>query len=151
MTIDEHGATSVNGTPVRVSLSAPDGKSLSIILENRPYQVVITGQRGEFTALVHGHSCDVVVETERASLLRKFSRQQEMKHIRLEVHAPMPALVVKLLVKEGERVVPGQGLIILEAMKMENEIKAHQPATVREVKVHSGSIVEKGQLLLLLE
>jgi biotin carboxyl carrier protein len=63
----------------------------------------------------------------------------------------MPALVVRVEVKAGDEVREGQGLLVLEAMKMENEIRSPQAGKVREVFVSNGKAVEKGELLLLLE
>jgi biotin carboxyl carrier protein len=60
-------------------------------------------------------------------------------------------MVVKVEVSVGDEVVEGQGLVILEAMKMENEIKSHQAGKVKSVLVEKGKAVEKGELLLLLE
>jgi len=62
--------------------------------------------------------------------------------------APMPGLVLRVLVSEGEQVSAGQGLVVLEAMKMENELKAGAAGVVRSVRAVAGATVEKGQLLL---
>lgn len=64
------------------------------------------------------------------------------------VKAPMPGLIIDLKVKEGDAVKQGQPLLILEAMKMENIIKAHGDATVKAVKVKKGDSVEKNQTLI---
>jgi biotin carboxyl carrier protein len=66
-----------------------------------------------------------------------------------EVKAPMPGLVLKVLVSEGSDIKKGENLFILEAMKMENIIKAPADATVKTVKIKPGDKVEKGQILLL--
>ncbi|MBI3006567.1 MAG: biotin/lipoyl-binding protein [Ignavibacteriales bacterium] len=63
----------------------------------------------------------------------------------------MPGLVVNVEVKEGTRVTAGQGLVVLEAMKMENEIKASSSGTVRAIHVSPGRVVEKGEPLISLE
>lgn len=63
----------------------------------------------------------------------------------------MPALVVKIEVSVGDEIVSGQGLIILEAMKMENEIKSHSAGVIKEIYVTHGKPVERGELLFLLE
>ena len=62
----------------------------------------------------------------------------------------MPGKVVKVLVKEGERVEPGQTLLILEAMKMENEIKAHVSGTVEKICINVGDALESGVLMIEL-
>ena len=67
------------------------------------------------------------------------------------VAAPMPGKIVKLLVKAGDRVAPRQGLVVVEAMKMENELKARAAGTVAEVLVAEGSSVEAGAILVILE
>lgn len=66
------------------------------------------------------------------------------------VKAPMPGLVLNVLVAPGQTVEKGDALLILEAMKMENVIKAHGPGTVKQVAVQKGQAVEKGALLLEL-
>jgi biotin carboxyl carrier protein len=68
-----------------------------------------------------------------------------------QVKAPMPGKIVKVLVKPGDRVEPRQGLIVVEAMKMENELRARAAGTVREVRVTEGASVEAGAILVLLE
>ena len=67
------------------------------------------------------------------------------------VKAPMPGLVVRVQVTEGQKVGPGTGLVVVEAMKMENELKATHPGIVRKVHVAPGAIVEKGAPLVTLE
>jgi biotin carboxyl carrier protein len=65
-----------------------------------------------------------------------------------DLKSPMPGLVVKLLVQVGDRVNKGDGLLVLEAMKMENLIKASGNGTVKAIKVSAGTKVEKGELLI---
>jgi biotin carboxyl carrier protein len=68
-----------------------------------------------------------------------------------EVHAPMPGKVVKLLVKEGDTVAAGAGLIVVEAMKMQNEMKAAKAGRVARVLVEEGATVTPGDALLVIE
>jgi biotin carboxyl carrier protein len=67
------------------------------------------------------------------------------------VTAPMPGKVVRLLVEPGATVVPKQGLVVVEAMKMENELKAARAGRVKTVAVAEGQSVESGALLLVVE
>jgi biotin carboxyl carrier protein len=67
------------------------------------------------------------------------------------VSSPMPGKVVKLLVREGEEVKADQGVIVVEAMKMENELKSAVTGKVKEVFVKEGDVVESGAKLLLVE
>jgi biotin carboxyl carrier protein len=67
------------------------------------------------------------------------------------VIAPMPGKVVKVLVSAGEAVEPRQGLVVIEAMKMENELKATRAGHVKEVHVTEGTLVEAGRLLVVID
>ena len=67
------------------------------------------------------------------------------------LRAPMPGLVVRILVEPGQAVARGGGLVVLEAMKMENELKAAADGTVKTVRVGTGEPVEKGQVLVEFE
>jgi pyruvate carboxylase subunit B len=63
----------------------------------------------------------------------------------------MPGLIVRVQVQPGDRVQPGQGLVVMEAMKMENELRAPATATVKAIAVAPGQAVEKGALLVEME
>ncbi len=159
---------SINGQEIVASLDAKtnlklDGKDreikvtqidehvFSVQLENHSVRVVAQ-QEGNIYRLFSGSvQLDATVDSERARLLKQYSVASDSTRERLEVHAPMPALVVKVEVEVGDTVAPGQGLIVLEAMKMENEIKSHQTGRVKEIYVSKGKPVEKGELLILLE
>jgi pyruvate carboxylase subunit B len=65
--------------------------------------------------------------------------------------APMPGLVVRVNVKAGDTVEAGQGLIVMEAMKMENELRAHGAGVVKAVRVAPGDAVEKGAVLVEMD
>jgi biotin carboxyl carrier protein len=67
------------------------------------------------------------------------------------VTAPMPGKILRLLVGPGDEVAPGQALLVMEAMKMENELRSPHPGRVRELPVGEGQTVETGALLVLLE
>lgn len=69
---------------------------------------------------------------------------------RQNVTAPMPGKVVRILVKSGEKVALGQGLFIVEAMKMQNEIKAPKDGTVEKMIVHEGQPVNAGEVLAVI-
>jgi biotin carboxyl carrier protein len=68
-----------------------------------------------------------------------------------EILAPMPGLVLKILVKTGQQLQAGDPVLILEAMKMENLYKSPGPGTVKNIRVTEGSAVEKGSVLVILE
>lgn len=68
-----------------------------------------------------------------------------------DVHAPMPGLILDILVSEGDDIEAGTPLVVLEAMKMENVLKAEGSGTVKSIEVSKGDAVEKRQLLIQLE
>lgn len=96
-------------------------------------------------------SLSVEVADEKKLLLEKTGVATKPKAPSGVVKAPMPGLVVKIEVAVGERVKAGQGLMILEAMKMENEIKAPSAGVVKEILVAERQAVEKNAVLLKLE
>jgi biotin carboxyl carrier protein len=97
---------------------------------------------------INGHHYILSIEQPLDALLKKmgFSSQSEKKV--KELKAPMPGMVLKVLVKEGDEISKDQPLLILEAMKMENVIKAVGPAKVGEIKIIEGQAVEKGAILI---
>jgi biotin carboxyl carrier protein len=92
----------------------------------------------------------VRVEDERWRRLRQ-AKGLDTAGGELALKAPIPGLVVKVLIADGEQVHTGQSLVILEAMKMENDLRAPRAATVGHVKVKPGDRVEQGQVLLTLQ
>jgi biotin carboxyl carrier protein len=70
---------------------------------------------------------------------------------RQNVTAPMPGKVVRVLVEKGDQVDAGQGLVVVEAMKMQNELKAARPARVTDIRVREGETVSAGGILVVLE
>lgn len=149
--LKQDGSPMLDGKPREIHIKQIDENIFSVLIDNTSVRVV-TQQAGHAYHVFSGSAqLDVLVNSERAKLLRQYSTPADSMREKLEVHAPMPALVVKIEVAVGDEVTPGQGLIVLEAMKMENEIKAHQGGRVKEIFVGKGKPVEKGELLILLE
>jgi len=102
-----------------------------------------------FKVLVNGNQFEVTVRTalqEKAFKLLESSASSHHHH--LEVKAPMPGLILKVRKKVGEQVELGDSVIILEAMKMENDLKSPASGIIENIFVTEGSAVEKGTLLL---
>ncbi|MGI9145900.1 MAG: acetyl-CoA carboxylase biotin carboxyl carrier protein subunit [Chloroflexota bacterium] len=72
-------------------------------------------------------------------------------HARRELRAPMPGLLIKVLCQAGDAVEPGQPLVVLQAMKMENELSLPRGGTIKSVGVEPGQSIEQGQVLLVVE
>lgn len=105
---------------------------------------------GLWTISSHGYPLEVEVLDERTRAIRALTGGAEHE-VAKEVVAPMPGLVVRINVQPGEVVTAGQGVIVVEAMKMENELRAPADGVVSRIEVEPGSTVEKGALLIVLE
>jgi biotin carboxyl carrier protein len=105
-----------------------------------------TGKR--VTVKVNGRKYDVGLMDRFDVLLEKMGMSANSVAKVNHVRAPMPGLIIDLKIKEGDRVAAGDPLLILEAMKMENIIKAPGDATVKSIKVRMGEGVEKNQVLI---
>jgi len=110
--------------------------------------VVDVGGRAHWRLSTDGHRFDVEVLDERARAVRAagIARHGSADSLR----APMPGRIVRVLVAGGQAVEAGQGLVVMEAMKMENELKASGAGTVQRVLVEPGDRVEKGATLVEL-
>jgi acetyl/propionyl-CoA carboxylase alpha subunit len=131
----------IPGTPLR-----------QLLLDGRPSTLSIESLgRGRWALAPGGERWEVEVLDERARHIRSLTGNQERQRTIPVLKAPMPGLVLRVQVAPGQRVPAGAGLVVLEAMKMENELKAPAPVLVKAVRVQAGSAVEKGQVLLEFE
>ena len=101
--------------------------------------------------VMEGMLIELEAQSERERLISSLSRSGVHAHSVLEVRAPMPSRIVRIDVSVGDEVTVGQSLIVLEAMKMENTLKAGQNGIVSQVAVVAGKAVEKGALLIVLK
>jgi acetyl/propionyl-CoA carboxylase alpha subunit len=101
--------------------------------------------------VIRGRLIELETQSERERLISSLSLSGVHAQSVLEVRAPMPSRIVRIDVNVGDEVTVGQGLIVLEAMKMENTLKASQNGTVTHVAVMPGKAVEKGALLIVLK
>jgi pyruvate carboxylase subunit B len=124
---------------------------VSLIVDGRSVPVSVEPV-GEDTlrVTIAGSRTEVRVKDERALLMEEFGLEDEGAGGG-EIRAPMPGLVLDVLVEEGERVDEEQGLVVLEAMKMENELRAPAAGTVTAIHARSGDAVDKDALLVEVE
>jgi len=149
--VAQNGEIRVDGKSVGVDLCRMDSTTFSVLLDGNSVRIVASKRGGVYHVLLNSEEHEIRVETDRQRLLREFSDTVPETRARSEIRAPMPALIVKIEVEVGEEVKEGQGLLILEAMKMENEIKAHQSGRVKQILVSNGKPVDKGEVLIRLE
>jgi len=151
VTVGVDGVVSVDSEEIAVYPTMLSSKEMSLLVNGKSYRVAFCHNGSTVDLLIDGQMVEVVVESERDALLKRYGGSSSTKRSKEKVFAPMPALVVKVEVEVGAVIAAGQGLIILEAMKMENEIKSPQAGKVKSVFVKKGNAVEKGTLLLELE
>jgi len=143
----------VDGREVTADLVELDGTEVrSLLLDNRSHRVLAARKgRGLWGFHLSGRHIHARVVDERTRAMEEMTGVREGALGSRTLKAPMPGMVVKVEVEEGDVVVEGQGLVIVEAMKMENELKSGEGARVRKVLVAAGAAVEKGQVLLELD
>ena len=107
--------------------------------------------RGEWVIEVDGKRHEALALDERMVAIRALAGTTAQSHGPVKMKAPMPGLVIKVEVEPQATVELGQGVVIVEAMKMENELKASVAGTVTDVMVKAGQAVDKGETLLVIE
>jgi biotin carboxyl carrier protein len=135
-----HSATLdvIAGTPLR-----------QLLLDGRPLTLSVEPLGGGRWALSpRGERWEVEVVDERTRHIRSLAGGADRPRPAEVLKAPMPGMVVRVQVEPGQKVAVGAPLVVLEAMKMENELKAASAGVVKAVRVASGEAVEKGQVLI---
>ena len=122
---------------------------LSLLIDGRSYRVLFDPRPGAEAVVVGEHRLTYTIEDPRSLKSRK--RTAVAGSGVVSVSAPMPGLIVQLMVGVGDAVEPDQALIVMEAMKMQNELKAPRAGTVTRIAVEAGTIVQAGKLLLVIE
>lgn len=151
--VGDHVVVEADGRTIEADfVRLPDGEVYSLLIGGRSHTVRVSEEAGDQQLMVEvrGHLLPVEV---RHPLERMLQAQAGASHkARGEtVHAPMPGIVVRLRVQVGDVVQPGQPVIDIEAMKMQNELAAQHGGVVREVLVAERAAVAAGQPLLKLE
>ncbi|SEV97023.1 biotin/lipoyl-containing protein [Chitinophaga arvensicola] len=135
------------------AVKLPSG-DYSIIMDGKSYlaQVLRIEKDTKTVVLqVNQQQFEVAVEEPIDQLLAAMGIKDAMTKKVNDIKAPMPGLVLKVLVTPGQAIRKGDPVLILEAMKMENVFKASADATVKEIKVTERTAVEKGEVLIVLE
>lgn len=149
--VERAGEVTMDEVARVTDLRAIDGSSYSLLLDNRSYEVFAERQAGRWVIMIDGDQFMVDVEDARLKLLRAMGGAAHEETGAAAVVAPMPGLVVKVLVAPGDAVEANQGVLILEAMKMENELRSPRAGVVRQVNAVPGQTVAQGDLLVRID
>lgn len=124
---------------------------LILRLDGKSYDILLDSDSDATTVNVNGKLATLSVRDARRQALKKLARGTGDDKGPIVLKAPMPGLVLRLLVANGDKIEKNDGLLVIEAMKMENEIRAAAAGVVKKLHVREGQAVEKDQLLLTLE
>ncbi len=140
----------VDGREVAAELVTVPGTPLRhLLLDGRSYPLVARrADRGSWEIGLDGTRLTAEVVDERTRAVRALEGRGDKAHGPRPVRAPMPGMVTRIEVAAGDTVAPGQGVAIIEAMKMENELRAETRGVVARVLVSAGQAVEKGAVLV---
>ena len=143
----------VDGRTVQATLRHRAGTPLwQLTMDGRASDVVLHSLgRGRWIAGAGGEQSEIEVVDERTRHIRALTTGSERPAGGGVIRAPMPGLVVRILVGAGDRIAAGMGVLVLEAMKMENELRAPASGVVKAVRAEPGQAVEKGQVLVEFE
>jgi len=144
---DKH--VSVDGKVYEVDFESVSGQPVySLIVNGKSHEAYAAQGEDNWQVLLRGRLFPITVEDEREKRLRSAAGGGVAETGEFHLRAPMPGLVVAIPVAEGQAVTKGQVLVILESMKMQNELKAPRDGTIGRVRVKSGETVEQKQTLL---
>jgi biotin carboxyl carrier protein len=152
--VHQNGTWSLNGSPVEYDAQALPNGGYSIIYNGKSYIAHLVEHNAETKMVVlqiGSQRFEVQLEEPLDRLLAAMGIQETGSRKINDVKAPMPGLILKILVEAGQAISKGEPLLVLEAMKMENVFKAASDAVVKEIRVSEKDAVEKGQVLLVLE
>lgn len=151
---EQDGQVTLNEQPVSWDLQSAHNGLLSVLYNGKSYTALvekIDRPAKELTFRIDGQPHKVVIKESIDLLLASMGLDLKAMQKIEPVKAPMPGMILKVLVTPGQQIVKGDGLLILEAMKMENLLKASHNATVKSVRVTERTAVEKGAILIELE
>jgi biotin carboxyl carrier protein len=142
----------VNGTSVELDEQAlTHANTTNVIYQNKSYNVEVVEVNSlekTSTIKVNGNLYTVQVEDQFDLLLKQLGMDAAVGAKIREIKAPMPGLVLKIMVEEGDEVKKGDNLLVLEAMKMENILKSTTDGIIKKIHVSQGDKIEKNTVLL---
>lgn len=141
----------VNGKTMPWNLVQTSEGHFHILINNKSYRAeIVKADRvaKSFVIKINGEQYTIELKDKFDLLLEKMGMNNGAAGKINNIKAPMPGLIIDLRVRDGDKVMPGDSLLILEAMKMENLIKATAETIVKSVKVKKGDSVEKNQILI---
>lgn len=125
-----------------------------LLKDNRSFQIEILKEdffKRTYTIKVNEFEFEINISTPLEKLIKELGFELGSSKKVSEIKAPMPGLILSLKVEEGQEVEEGQSLLILEAMKMENNFNSPRAGIIKSIAVKEGQAVDKGQILIEFE
>jgi biotin carboxyl carrier protein len=150
--IGANNTISIDGESHGIDFCSIDGTTLySLLMDNVSWEVLVERTGDRYRILIDGELHIVDVQDERTRKLAKAEARMAGTSGEVTIKAPMPGLVHDVHVNVGDAVVARQGVVILEAMKMQNELRVPRAGIVKEIRVKPGDKVEQGQVLVVVK
>lgn len=150
----QEGQWLIDNNQVNFDIQIQPNGLISVLLDNKSYTATVEKvdtKNKELVLKIDGQTITVAIKEPIDQLLSSMGLDLKALQKVEPVKAPMPGMILKVLVEPGQQINKGDGLLILEAMKMENVLKATGPATVKTIKINERTAVEKGTVLIELE
>ncbi|TKB95775.1 biotin/lipoyl-containing protein [Pedobacter cryophilus] len=145
------GLVLINGDAVEIDMASITPSRFHIIHQQKSYLaelVEVDFSQKKMTIKVNSNRYELAIKDQYDELLKNLGLDNLNTTKIKEIKAPMPGLVLKLLVKEGDDIKKGDNLFVLEAMKMENMIKSPSDAIIKKIFINPGDKVEKNQVMI---
>ncbi len=144
--LEPAGTTSCDSGKASVIEVAP--RIWSVLIDGRSYEARVLSDDGPVMVEINGERYPVMVEDPRR---RNSARREQQDGGRALLNAPMPGKIVRVLAGEGDAVAAGQGIVVMEAMKMQNELKTPRAGRIASLPVREGDTVAAGAVLAVVE
>jgi len=141
-----------NGSEIEVELSKVNNYLYLLKIDNKTYEITSQKLAGEkYRFGIDGHSFETAVRTKLKENANEVIKNKTAEHHVTKIISPMPGLVLKIFKNVGETIKENEPIVLLEAMKMENEIRSPKNGIVGEIFLKRGSSVEKDAVILTIE